>query len=66
MLKREVCGGDFEATIDHAVGHELRRGWGFCQNVRLVVAGEPSSNKPRRSETTRHPRGMADFPSSLK
>mgnify|MGYP001401743933 CR=1 FL=1 len=38
MLKREVCGGDFEATIDRTA-HGLNYGvdWGFAKNVRLVV-----------------------------
>ena len=38
MLKREVCGGDFEATIDRSA-HGLNYGldWGFAKNVRLVV-----------------------------
>ncbi len=38
MLKRAVCGGDFEATIDRTA-HGLNYGvdWGFAKNVRLVV-----------------------------
>ena len=41
MLKREVCGGDFEATIDRSA-HGLNYGldWGFAKNVRLVVQVE--------------------------
>ena len=38
MLKREVCGGDFEATIDRtAFGLNYGVDWGFPKNVRLVV-----------------------------
>ena len=38
MLKREVCGGDFEATIDRtAFGVNYGVDWGFPKNVRLVV-----------------------------
>ena len=38
MLKREVCGGDFEAVIDRTA-HGMNYGveWGFPKNVRLVV-----------------------------
>ena len=41
MLKREVCGGDFEATFDRTA-HGLNYGidWGFAKNVRLVVQVE--------------------------
>ncbi len=38
MLKREVCGGDFEATIDRAAfGVNYGVDWGFPKNVRLVI-----------------------------
>ena len=38
MLKREVCGGDFEATIDRTQwGMNYGIDWGFTKNVRLVV-----------------------------
>lgn len=38
MLKREVCGGDFEATIDRTQwGLNYGVEWGFPKNVRLVV-----------------------------
>ncbi|MFN3439436.1 MAG: YceI family protein [Acidovorax sp.] len=38
MLKREVCGGDFEATIDRTQwGMNYGVEWGFQKNVRLVV-----------------------------
>ena len=38
MLKREVCGGDFEATIDRTpCGMNYGVEWGFPKNVRLVV-----------------------------
>ncbi len=41
MLKREVCGGDFEATIDRtAFGMNYGVDWGFPKNVRLVVQVE--------------------------
>ncbi len=41
MLKREVCGGDFEATLDRTV-HGVNYGvdWGFPKNVRLVIQAE--------------------------
>jgi polyisoprenoid-binding protein YceI len=41
MLKREVCGGDFEATLDRSA-HGMNYGldWGFPKNVRLVVQVE--------------------------
>lgn len=38
MLKREVCGGDFEATIDRTQwGVSYGVDWGFAKNVRLVL-----------------------------
>ena len=38
MLKREVCGGDFETTIDRtAFGVNYGIDWGFPKNVRLVL-----------------------------
>lgn len=38
MLKREVCGGDFETTIDRtAFGVDYGVNWGFPKNVRLVL-----------------------------
>ena len=38
MLKREVCGGDFEGTIDRTQwGMNYGVEWGFPKNVRLVV-----------------------------
>ncbi len=38
MLKRETCGGDFEATIDRtAFGINYGVDWGFPKNVRLVL-----------------------------
>lgn len=41
MLKREVCGGDFEATIDRtAYGLNYGVDWGFPKNVRLVIQVE--------------------------
>jgi polyisoprenoid-binding protein YceI len=41
MLKREVCGGDFEATIDRtAFGLNFGIDWGFPKNVRLVIQVE--------------------------
>ena len=41
MLKREVCGGDFEATIDRtAFGVNYGVDWGFAKNVRLVIQVE--------------------------
>lgn len=41
MLKREVCGGDFEATLDRtAYGMNYGLDWGFPKNVRLVVQVE--------------------------
>ena len=41
MLKREVCGGDFEAVIDRtAHGMDYGVQWGFPKNVRLLVQVE--------------------------
>ena len=41
MLKREVCGGDFEGTIDRTQwGMNYGVEWGFAKNVRLVVQVE--------------------------
>ena len=41
MLKREVCGGDFEATVDRTqFGMNYGIDWGFPKNVRLVVQVE--------------------------
>ena len=41
MLKREVCGGDFEATIDRtAFGVNYGIDYGFPKNVRLVIQVE--------------------------
>lgn len=41
MLKREVCGGDFEATLDRTqYGMNYGIDWGFPKNVRLVVQVE--------------------------
>jgi polyisoprenoid-binding protein YceI len=38
MIKREVCGGDFEATIDRAqFGMNYGIDWGFPKDVRVVV-----------------------------
>lgn len=38
MLKREVCGGDFEATIDRSEwGVNYGIDWGFSKQVRLVL-----------------------------
>ena len=38
MLKREVCGGDFETTIDRTqFGMNYGIDWGFPKEVRLVV-----------------------------
>lgn len=38
MLKREVCGGDFETTIDRTQwGMNYGIDWGFPKNVRIVV-----------------------------
>jgi polyisoprenoid-binding protein YceI len=41
MLKREVCGGDFEGTLDRTVyGMNYGIDWGFPKDVRLVVQVE--------------------------
>ena len=41
MLKREVCGGDFEATIDRtAFGMNYGIDWGFPKTVRLIIQAE--------------------------
>ena len=41
MLKREVCGGDFEATLDRTqYGMNYGIDWGFPKNVRLVIQVE--------------------------
>ncbi len=41
MLKREVCGGDFEATIDRTQwGMNYGVDWGFAKNVRVVIQVE--------------------------
>jgi polyisoprenoid-binding protein YceI len=41
MNKREVCGGDFETTIDRtAFGMNYGIDWGFPKNVRLIVQVE--------------------------
>jgi len=41
MLKREVCGGDFEATLDRSqIGMNYGLDWGFPKNVRLVIQVE--------------------------
>ena len=41
MLKREVCGGDFETTIDRTQwGMNYGVEWGFPKNVRLLVQVE--------------------------
>ena len=41
MLKREVCGGDFEATIDRtAFGMNYGVDWGFPKAVRLAIQVE--------------------------
>ena len=41
MLKREVCGGDFEAVLDRTqFGMNYGIDWGFPKNVRLVVQVE--------------------------
>ncbi|HEX5805088.1 MAG TPA: YceI family protein [Macromonas sp.] len=41
MIKREVCGGDFETTIDRtAFGVNYGVDWGFPKNVRLVIQVE--------------------------
>lgn len=41
MFKREVCGGDFETTIDRTQwGVNYGIDWGFTKNVRLVLQME--------------------------
>jgi polyisoprenoid-binding protein YceI len=41
MLKREVCGGDFEATIDRTQwGMNYGVDWGFPKNVHLLLSVE--------------------------
>ena len=41
MLKREVCGGDFVATIDRTQwGVDYGLAWGFPKEVRLVIQVE--------------------------
>lgn len=41
MLKREVCGGDFETTLDRTqFGMNYGIDWGFSKNVRLLVQVE--------------------------
>jgi polyisoprenoid-binding protein YceI len=41
MLKREVCGGDFETTIDRTqFGVNYGIDWGFPKNVRLLIQVE--------------------------
>ncbi|MBB4843077.1 polyisoprenoid-binding protein YceI [Paucibacter oligotrophus] len=41
MLKREVCGGDFEAVIDRTQwGIDYGLAWGFPKNVKLVIQVE--------------------------
>jgi polyisoprenoid-binding protein YceI len=41
MNKREVCGGDFDATIDRtAFGMNYGIDWGFPKNVRFIVQVE--------------------------
>lgn len=41
MLKREVCGGDFVATVDRTTyGMNYGIDWGFPKDVRLVVQVE--------------------------
>jgi polyisoprenoid-binding protein YceI len=41
MLKREVCGGDFEGVLDRTqYGMNYGIDWGFPKNVRLVVQVE--------------------------
>jgi polyisoprenoid-binding protein YceI len=41
MLKREVCGGDFEATIDRtAFGMNFGLAYGFPKEVKLVIQVE--------------------------
>ena len=41
MIKREVCGGDFETTIDRtAFGMNYGVVWGFPKDVRIVIQVE--------------------------
>ncbi|MFM2054288.1 MAG: hypothetical protein RL456_2325 [Pseudomonadota bacterium] len=41
MLKREVCGGDFEATIKRSQwGVDFGLNWGFADDMRLVIQVE--------------------------
>ena len=41
MLKREVCGGDFETTIDRTqFGMNYGLDWGFPKEVRLIIQAE--------------------------
>ena len=41
MLKREVCGGDFVATLDRtAYGLNYGVDWGFPKNVNLIIQAE--------------------------
>jgi polyisoprenoid-binding protein YceI len=41
MLKREVCGGDFETTLDRTqFGMNYGIDWGFPKNVKLVIQVE--------------------------
>lgn len=41
MLKREVCGGDFETIIDRsAYGIDFGLNWGFPKEVKLLVQAE--------------------------
>lgn len=41
MYKREVCGGDFEATIDRSLfGVNYGIDWGFSKNVNLLIQVE--------------------------
>jgi len=41
MLKREVCGGDFEAVLDRtAYGVNYGVDWGFPKQVKLVIQAE--------------------------
>ena len=41
MIKREVCGGDFEATLDRTqFGLNYGIDWGFPKNVRLLIQVE--------------------------
>ena len=41
MLKREVCGGDFDATIDRTqFGMNYGIDWGFPKDVRVIVQVE--------------------------